>query len=236
MEGLTDVTQRVNEISSRLASLAPPAPAGFTAALQTATAARTTAAPAAPAQAEAAPALPSLEWAKGVALAARAGSAATASTTKTATSTATTATSTAATSGTGRLSGGVPADLRAYGNGKIPASALERIGHGEHRLWAPAATAFRRLEAAAERAGVDLGVTDSYRSYAEQVDLARRKGLYSQGGLAARPGTSDHGWGRSLDLRLDNEALSWMREHAEAYGFAANVPRESWHWTYSPPS
>ena len=138
---------------------------------------------------------------------------------------------------TGRLNThGIPADLAAYGNGKVPASALSGIGHGSHRLWAPAAQAFRRLEAAAEKAGVELGVTDSYRSYAEQVDLARRKGLYSQGGLAATPGTSDHGWGRSLDLHLDSKALAWMRAHADEYGFDENVPRESWHWTYTPPS
>ena len=58
---------------------------------------------------------------------------------------------------------------------------------------------------AARRDGVSIGVTDSYRSYGEQVDLARRKGLYSQGGLAAKPGTSDHGWGLSLDLDLEHQ-------------------------------
>jgi LAS superfamily LD-carboxypeptidase LdcB len=87
---------------------------------------------------------------------------------------------------------------------------------------------------AARRDGVTIGVTDSYRSYGEQVDLARRKGLYSQGGLAAKPGTSDHGWGLSLDLDLDGKAQAWMRRHADEYGFDENVPREPWHWTYKP--
>jgi hypothetical protein len=67
------------------------------------------------------------------------------------------------------------------------------------------------------------------------VDLAERKGLYKNGGLAAVPGTSDHGWGRSLDLRLDGAALAWMRENGAAFGFREDVPRESWHWTYYPP-
>ncbi len=115
--------------------------------------------------------------------------------------------------------GGAPVELARYGNGKIPRSALESIGHGSHRLWAPAATAFRDLHAAAARDGVSLGVTDSYRSYEQQVDVARRKGLYSQGGLAARPGTSDHGWGWSLDLDLDRRAQAWMRRHARDHGF-----------------
>src|SRR5436189_88496 len=79
------------------------------------------------------------------------------------------------------------------------------------RLRSPAAGAFRQLSAAAERDGVRIGVNDSYRSYEQQVDVARRKGLYSQGGLAAKPGTSEHGWGLSLDLALDGRAQRWMR-------------------------
>lgn len=123
-------------------------------------------------------------------------------------------------------------DLSSFGNGRIPAALLEPIGVGDHRLAAPAADGFRAMVSAARRDGVRIGVNDSYRSYEEQVDMARRKGLYSQGGLAAQPGTSDHGWGRSVDLQLDTRALSWMRTHADEYGFSANVPRESWHWTF----
>jgi D-alanyl-D-alanine carboxypeptidase len=129
---------------------------------------------------------------------------------------------------------GVPVDLAKYGNGKIPASALQPLGRGPHRLWAPAAQAFTAMTQAAARDGVSIGVTDSYRSYGEQVDLARRKGLYSQGGLAAKPGTSEHGWGLSLDLDLSSKAQAWMRKHAGEYGFAENVPREPWHWTFKP--
>jgi D-alanyl-D-alanine carboxypeptidase len=140
---------------------------------------------------------------------------------------------TARPSSTGKVTAaGVPVELARYGNGHVPATALESIGGG-HRLWAPAAEAFGRLKAAAHRAGVSIGVTDSYRSYAQQVDVARRKGLHSQGGLAAKPGTSEHGWGKSLDLRLDASALRWMRGHASDYGFSENVSRESWHWTYA---
>ena len=126
-----------------------------------------------------------------------------------------------------------PAELRAYGNGKVPAEALMRIGHGEHRLWGPAANGFSQLEAAAARDGVKIKVTDSYRSFEQQVDVAKRKGLYSQGGLAATPGTSNHGWGLSLDLDLDPKALSWMRANAATYGFVEDVPREPWHWTFA---
>ncbi len=129
---------------------------------------------------------------------------------------------------------GIPTDLAAYGNGRIPASALSKVGDTNHRLWAPAAESLTRMIANAKRDGVTIGITDSYRPYAEQVDLVRRKGLYSQGGLAAKPGTSEHGWGMAADLDLNSKALTWMRANAEKYGFDENVPRESWHWAYKP--
>ena len=127
-----------------------------------------------------------------------------------------------------------PADLSPYGNGRIPADRLALIGTGDHRLWQPAAAAFARLQADAAAAAVRIGVTDSYRSYDEQVAVARDKGLYRNGGLAATPGTSSHGWGLSLDLDLDPRAQAWMRENASRYGFVEDVPREPWHWTYRP--
>ncbi|WP_430789745.1 M15 family metallopeptidase [Actinoplanes sp. G11-F43] len=147
------------------------------------------------------------------------------------------AASTAETDKTYKLnSKGVPEDLVAYGNGKIPAEALGQVGDTRHKLWAPAAQNLNRMIEDAKRDGVKIGITDSYRPYAEQVDLARRKGLYSQGGLAAKPGTSEHGWGMATDLDLNSEALSWMRKNAKNYGFVENVPRESWHWAYRPRS
>ena len=129
---------------------------------------------------------------------------------------------------------GAPPELAAYGNGRIPATALAPIGQGQHRLWAPAADAFQQMTAAAARDGVTIRVTDSYRSFDAQVDLAQRKGLYSQGGLAARPGTSNHGWGRSLDVDTSAGAAEWLRANATRFGFHEDVPGEPWHWTYRP--
>jgi LAS superfamily LD-carboxypeptidase LdcB len=127
---------------------------------------------------------------------------------------------------------GVPRDLAAYGNGQIPRSALQEVGSTGHRLWAPAGQALEQLLAAAARDGVQIGITDSYRSYDAQVDVAERKGLYSQGGLAAEPGTSPHGWGIAVDLDLNTQAQSWMRANAGQFGFVEDTPREPWHWVY----
>ncbi|MEU8610804.1 M15 family metallopeptidase [Actinoplanes sp. NPDC048791] len=131
---------------------------------------------------------------------------------------------------------GIPTELVGYGNGKIPANALEKVGNTNHKLWAPAAESLNKMISDAKAQGVTIGITDSYRSYSEQVDVARRKGLYSQGGLAAKPGTSEHGWGMATDLDLNNKAQAWMRANGEKYGFVENTPREPWHWAYKPKS
>ncbi len=130
----------------------------------------------------------------------------------------------------------VPDELRRYGNGRIPPDALAPIGVGEHRLARDAATAFARMRTDAAAAGVNVGVADSYRSFDAQVDLARRKGLYSNGGLAAAPGTSNHGWGLAVDVDVDARGQAWLGDNAWRYGFAEDTPREPWHWGYRPGS
>lgn len=133
---------------------------------------------------------------------------------------------------TGSWTSGVPSDLLAYGNGNVPREALASVGQTGHRLWAPAATALEQVVADAAKDGVTIGITDSYRSYDAQVDVAERKGLYTEGGLAAQPGTSPHGWGIAADLDLDAAGQAWMRANGGRYGFVEDTPREPWHWVY----
>jgi hypothetical protein len=129
----------------------------------------------------------------------------------------------------------VPDVLRALGNGKIPPSALTELSQGHHRLYAPAAASWNNLVEAARADGVELRITDSYRSYDEQVDLVRRKGLYSQGGLAATPGTSNHGWGMAVDADVTDAATrTWLQVNGPRFGWVESVPREPWHWEFRP--
>lgn len=119
-------------------------------------------------------------------------------------------------------------------NGRLPDWMLKPVGRGQ-RLYPTAADAWNQLVADAQRDGVTITITDSYRDYARQVDLARRKGLYSEGGLAATPGTSNHGWGLAVDANIDDRAAAgWLAMNAASYGFAADVPREPWHFDYLP--
>lgn len=146
-----------------------------------------------------------------------------------------TATRTGGVTSTSMGRGGAPAELVAFGNGRVPDDALVPIGVGHHQLWGPAAEAFVSMRARAGAEGIDIGVTDSYRSLHDQEHLAATKGIYGQGGLAAVPGTSNHGWGRSLDLDVgDRATLDWLRANGPSFGFHEDVPGEPWHWTYRP--
>ena len=130
-----------------------------------------------------------------------------------------------------------PPDLAAYGNGRVPPEALGSVDQpgSKHRLHAPAAASWNNLVAEAADHGFDLRITDSYRSYEEQVDLVRRKGLYSQGGYAAVPGTSNHGWGLAVDADVRNPDLQrWLQVNAPRFGWVESVPREPWHWEFRP--
>lgn len=125
-----------------------------------------------------------------------------------------------------------------YRNGRIPSNALTSVGNG-HRMYGDAARAYTQMRDAARRDGVNIRLTDSYRSYAAQVDVARRKGIYGvrqpngRLGLAARPGTSNHGLGRAVDVNLEASpgASRWLQQNASRFGFRT-IPREPWHWEF----
>lgn len=125
-----------------------------------------------------------------------------------------------------------------YRNGRIPSNALTNVGGG-HKMYGDAARAYTSMRDAARRDGVNIRLTDSYRSYAAQVDVARRKGIYGvrqpngRLGLAARPGTSNHGLGRAVDVNLEASpgASAWLRRNASRFGFHT-IPREPWHWEF----
>ena len=110
---------------------------------------------------------------------------------------------------------------------------------GDHKLQPSAAAAYEAMVQAAKADGITWSITSSYRPYATQVKLAQEKGLYSQGGLAAQPGKSNHGWGTALDLggganSRGTKQNDWLMANAGRFGFST-IPREPWHWEYNPP-
>jgi hypothetical protein len=139
---------------------------------------------------------------------------------------------------TGRCAG---RDTSTYANGTIPASALCSLwGAPGQMLRADAAAAFEGLaKAYAAEFATPLCVTDSYRPLAVQVQVYAEKPT-----LAARPGTSNHGWGTALDLCGGIQSFGttqhlWMLAHAPLYGWfhpawaePTGSKPEPWHWEY----
>lgn len=130
--------------------------------------------------------------------------------------------------------------LEGYPNGLIPTSALCPLPQEGHYLRADAAVAFAKLNAAyADHFGEPICVTDSYRSLAVQQDL-----YYRKPGLAAVPGTSNHGLALAVDLcgginSFGTDEFIWMKNHARQYGWmhpdwaaASGSTPEPWHWEY----
>lgn len=129
-------------------------------------------------------------------------------------------------------------------NGFLPDQALCPLVQAPgQRLQTAAARSFDALSAArAAATGRPLCVTDSYRSYAGQVDVFRRKPS-----LAATPGRSQHGWGLALDLcggaeRFGTEAHEWLKANGPSYGWIhpawaqpGGSRPEAWHWEYAGP-
>jgi hypothetical protein len=127
-----------------------------------------------------------------------------------------------------------------YANGRIPTSALCSLGVAHHVLRCDAAAAYRAMSEAFRAAfGAPLCITDSYRSYAGQLDAFDRKPA-----LAAWPGTSNHGWGLAVDLcggvnSVGTAPWTWMNANAGRFGFVnpdwahpgAEKP-EPWHWEF----
>ena len=132
-----------------------------------------------------------------------------------------------------------------HANGQLPSEALCALpGHVDHALRPDAARALVALSAAYEQwFGEALCLTDSYRSLGSQQALAVRKP-----GLAAVPGTSEHGWGLAVDFACGVEGYDtpqhrWMIANGARFGWEqpawakdGGEREEPWHWEFRPPS
>lgn len=122
-----------------------------------------------------------------------------------------------------------------YANGKIPSSALSPIPGG--KLEHNAAAAWNAMRAYIGKAhGVwirPLGPNSSYRTYESQQYFWN---LYQRGdgNVAARPGTSNHGWGKAVDVATQ-EMAALIRRYGSKFGWSWDEGRragEWWHFRY----
>jgi zinc D-Ala-D-Ala carboxypeptidase len=122
------------------------------------------------------------------------------------------------------------------------------------RLYAPAAEAWFRLNAAADADKISLVPLSGFRSVSRQLEIFRRK--LAKGismpeilKLNAAPGYSEHHTGRAVDVSAPGQrpfaesfgetaAFHWLTQRAGEFGFRLSYPRdnphgisyEPWHW------
>jgi len=130
-----------------------------------------------------------------------------------------------------------------YQNGRIPASALCPVpSRPVLLLECTAAAAFDAMNTAFRAVfGQDIGITDGYRSFEEQVACRAEKG-----NLCADPGTSNHGWAKAVDIggccgvnTGTGPAFDWLTANAPGFGWVHPVwaqpsgsKPEPWHWEF----
>lgn len=124
-------------------------------------------------------------------------------------------------------------------------------------LHANAASAWRRMRAAAAGDGIVLDAISGFRSHAYQLGIFARKRARGQSvdgilRVNAAPGYSEHHGGHALDIGTPGEppaeesfeatpAFAWLTRRAGGFGFTLSYPRgnphgivyEPWHWAWS---
>ena len=116
------------------------------------------------------------------------------------------------------------------------------------------------MRAAAAKEGIKLSISSAFRSPYDSIkgksnsgvviSASSQKSLYDaylagKGNLAAKPGTSNHGYGIGLDLNtgsrkaksngpLDDKVYKWLVKNSWRFGFVRTVGGEEWHFDYLP--
>lgn len=158
----------------------------------------------------------------------------------------------------------LPVDLGAeIKNGKLTEPLLKTISGGGS-LHHFAACAWEAMSAAAKQAGLDMKISSAYRNQKAQEKIFMSR--YSTnppensalidadwpvhavwqgqhwwllpGKAPARvPGTSNHGWGLSVDiarLKKGTAVCDWLLENAGEFGFCWELQEDPWHLNYFP--
>jgi hypothetical protein len=124
-------------------------------------------------------------------------------------------------------------------NGRIAASTLG--GYSANcRLWSQAYGPASAMALAARKAGVSLVYADCYRDYAGQVYWRTWWCNVGKCGNAAVPGTSNHGWGKAIDIHdlsgglpTGGAAFKWLKANAGRFGYINPIlTNEAWHWEW----
>lgn len=122
-------------------------------------------------------------------------------------------------------------------NGRLADDQLVEVAAGQ-RLAKTAASSWQEMSAAAAADGVQLGLSDSYRSYDAQVAVRASRGDRV---ATAEPGHSVHGLGTAVDVNVgDPKVVAWLKANSARFGWQnpawAQEPGknlEPWHYEHT---
>ncbi|MCL2466160.1 MAG: M15 family metallopeptidase [Micrococcales bacterium] len=128
------------------------------------------------------------------------------------------------------------APVKSAPNGAVPDKDLCTLWDGKTKVRADYAYALVELnDAYVARFGVDLCITDGYRTLAAQRLLKNAKGS-----MVATPGKSNHGLGLAVDFCKSTYAgnrYQWLRQNGPTYDIDnppwAAPSYEPWHWEFT---
>ena len=130
---------------------------------------------------------------------------------------------------------------------------LDNCSEGEEYLTKEAKDAYDKMCTASREAGLNLGVTSSYRSYESQESVyntyLKSNGQDYVNKFVATPGYSEHQTGLALDVKSTKSSpfkttkeYKWMLENSYKYGFILRLEEgkenitgyspEAWHFRY----
>jgi len=130
--------------------------------------------------------------------------------------------------------------IGAGGNGCM--TNLKTIGFGDYKLDPDAAIAFTEMiEDMPENIRNSINLVSAYRKAETQCELLdwdnyQRTGKFRKKGKlsvpVAPPGTSNHGWGRAIDMYPKN-VQQWIKSNGTKYGWCwGEAKSEAWHFTF----
>jgi hypothetical protein len=128
----------------------------------------------------------------------------------------------------------------AYRNGKLPQSALSTIPGGQLAKGSPARSWIAMRWYIQKKTGVWIyptGPNSSYRTLRKQQEFWKAY-TSGKGPLAARPGSSNHGIGKAVDVPLPAQQEA-LRKYAHLFDWgiaggklSSDASSEPWHCTF----
>lgn len=125
-------------------------------------------------------------------------------------------------------------------NGKLPTTMLAAVPWNKSELvaievWSDLIALNAAFYSAFKH---NLIINEGYRDLATQEKYYKKPP--SGSGTAAKPGTSNHGWGLAVDLKLSANEYKWMLANAPRFGWVNPLwardgkgVEEPWHWEHT---